>query len=72
VSSAEELEIYDEGLAKGRAEGLAKRLAEEEAQGEEKMVLTAYQNKFSIEQIRTFSNLSEDRILEILKRNKLL
>jgi hypothetical protein len=49
-----------EGLEKGRAEEL------------EKNVLTAYQNKFSIEQIRVFSNLTQDNILEILKRNELL
>jgi hypothetical protein len=37
----------------------------------EKNVLTAYQNKFSIEQIQAFSGLSKDNILEILKRNKI-
>jgi predicted transposase/invertase (TIGR01784 family) len=82
--SEEELAIYDQywdsvrteksvivdaemkGEAKGRAEGLEKGRAEEL----EKIVLTAYQNKFSTEQIQTFSNLSKDDILEILKRNK--
>jgi hypothetical protein len=51
-------------------------LAEEEAKGraevQEKTVLTAYRNKFSVEQIQLFSDLSEDRILEILQRNKLI
>jgi predicted transposase/invertase (TIGR01784 family) len=67
------------GLAKGKAEGeaigLAKGLAEGEAIGREKelerTVLTAYQNKFSIEQIHAFSNRSKEDIFEILKRNKI-
>ncbi|MDR2681176.1 MAG: Rpn family recombination-promoting nuclease/putative transposase [Tannerella sp.] len=67
----EELEWYEhywdlvrteKGLVEtAKAEGLAKGL--------ERTVLTAYQNNFSIEQIRMFSGLNEDAILEILKRN---
>ncbi|MDR0733016.1 MAG: hypothetical protein LBF08_03000, partial [Dysgonamonadaceae bacterium] len=58
------------GLAKGRAEGLAKGHAEGLAEGEakalEKIVLSAYQNKLSIEQIQAFSGLSKDAIHKIL------
>jgi predicted transposase/invertase (TIGR01784 family) len=64
-----------EGLTEGRAEGRAEGLAKGEEKGREKelerTVCTAYQNKFSIEQIQAFSNLSKDRIHEILKRNNL-
>jgi predicted transposase/invertase (TIGR01784 family) len=78
--TAEELEIYDrywdristekglndqarvEGEAKGRSEGRTQEL--------ERIILSAYQNKLSIEQIRAFSGLSNGNILEILERNK--
>jgi predicted transposase/invertase (TIGR01784 family) len=81
----EELEMYDqywdristekglndqaraEGMAKGHTEGLAKGRAEEL----KRIVLTAYQNNLSIEQIQAFSGLSKDDIHEILKQNKL-
>jgi predicted transposase/invertase (TIGR01784 family) len=81
----EELDLYDrywdyvrtekgitdrariEGELKGKVEGLI----EGEARGLERTVITACQNKFSIEQIQAFSNLNEEAILEILKRNKL-
>jgi predicted transposase/invertase (TIGR01784 family) len=67
---------HAEGLAKGHAEGFAKGREEGFAKGRteelEKIVLTAYQNNLSIEQIRTFSNLTQENIIEILKRNKLL
>jgi predicted transposase/invertase (TIGR01784 family) len=58
-----------EGLAKGKAEGEAKGLAKGLAEGLERTILTAYRNNFSIEQIRLFSGLDEDAVLEILKRN---
>jgi predicted transposase/invertase (TIGR01784 family) len=58
-----------EGLAKGKAEGIAEGLAEGEARAQERTVLTAFRNNFSIEQIRLFSGLEENTILEILKRN---
>ena len=58
------------GKAIGRAEGLIEGEARGLAKGLEKTVITAYQNKFSIEQIQAFSNLNEEAILEILKRNK--
>jgi predicted transposase/invertase (TIGR01784 family) len=77
-----ELELYDQywdyiRTMKGivdvaKAEGLAKRKAEELAKALERTVLTAYQNKLSIEQIQAFSNLSKDDIFEILKRNKIV
>jgi hypothetical protein len=44
-----------EGEAKGKAEEL------------ERIVLTAWQNKFSVEQIQAFSGLSEERVREILR-----
>ncbi|MDR1121332.1 MAG: Rpn family recombination-promoting nuclease/putative transposase [Dysgonamonadaceae bacterium] len=56
-----------EGLSEGEAKGHAKGLAE----GIEKMVLAAAQNNLSIEQIQAFSNLTQEHILEILRRNKL-
>jgi predicted transposase/invertase (TIGR01784 family) len=58
-----------EGLAEGEAKGKAEGLAEGEAKAQERTVLTAFRNNFSIEQIRLFSGLDEDAILEILKRN---
>jgi predicted transposase/invertase (TIGR01784 family) len=65
-----------EGIAKGITEGIAKGRAEGIAEGQakelEKLVLTAYQNKLPIEQIQTFFNLSNDDVLDILKRNKLI
>jgi predicted transposase/invertase (TIGR01784 family) len=57
------------GRARGRAEGEAKGRAEGEAKGLERTVLAAYENQFSIEQIRLFSGLNEDAVFEILKRN---
>ena len=67
-----------EGRAEGKAEGRAEGRAEGEATGRtkgkaeelERIVLNAYQNKFTVEQIRAFSSLSKEDILEILKRNK--
>jgi predicted transposase/invertase (TIGR01784 family) len=56
-----------EGLTQGRAEGIAEGRKKEL----ERTVLTAYQNKLSIEQIQTFSNLSREEIHEILKQNNL-
>ncbi|MDR0614212.1 MAG: Rpn family recombination-promoting nuclease/putative transposase [Dysgonamonadaceae bacterium] len=60
------------GRAEGRAEGEAKGLAEGEAKGRvkelERIILTAHQNKLSIQQIQAFSGLSEDAVREILKR----
>jgi predicted transposase/invertase (TIGR01784 family) len=73
---------WTEGLAEGKAKGLAEGKAEGKAAGKaagkiegkieelERTVLTAYQNKLSIEQIQLFSNLDKDAILKILKRNK--
>ncbi|MDR0412486.1 MAG: Rpn family recombination-promoting nuclease/putative transposase [Dysgonamonadaceae bacterium] len=58
-----------EGLAEGRVEGRVEGLAKGRAEGLEQTVLAAYENKFSIEQIRLFSGLDEDAIFEILKRN---
>jgi predicted transposase/invertase (TIGR01784 family) len=62
-----------EGLARGRAEGLAEGKAEGLVEGKakalERTVITAYRNNLSIEQIRLFSGLGEDAILDILKRN---
>jgi predicted transposase/invertase (TIGR01784 family) len=55
------------GIEKGIGIGIEKGRAEEL----EKNVLTAYQNNLSIEQIQAFSNLTQEHILEILKRNKL-
>jgi predicted transposase/invertase (TIGR01784 family) len=54
----------EKGRKEGREEGRTKEL--------EKNVLTAYQNNLSIEQIQAFSSLTQEHILEILKRNKLL
>jgi predicted transposase YdaD len=70
--------LYDtaqyEGLTKGLIKGLIKGKAEGLAEGRmeelERIVLTAYQNKLSIEQIQAFSNLHEDEIREILKKTK--
>jgi predicted transposase/invertase (TIGR01784 family) len=56
-------------LNTSKAEGLAEGLAKGKAEGVEETVLTAYRNNFSIEQIRLFSGLGEEAILEILKRN---
>ncbi|MDR2680550.1 MAG: hypothetical protein LBC47_07050 [Tannerella sp.] len=61
--------LVETAKAEGLAEGRAISLAKGEAKGQERTVLTAYQNNFSIEQIRMFSGLNEDAILEILKRN---
>jgi predicted transposase/invertase (TIGR01784 family) len=58
-----------EGLVEGEARGLAKGRAEGRVEELERSVLAAYQNHFSIEQIRLFSGLDEEAILEILKRN---
>jgi predicted transposase/invertase (TIGR01784 family) len=70
--SVAETKGLEKGREKGREEGREEGLAEGLEKGMEKIVLTAYQNKFSVEQIRAFSNLNQDNILEILKRNKLL
>ncbi|MDR1121030.1 MAG: Rpn family recombination-promoting nuclease/putative transposase [Dysgonamonadaceae bacterium] len=56
-----------EGIKEGIKEGLKKGRTEEL----EKNILTAHQNNLSIEQIQAFSNLTQEHILEILKRNKL-
>jgi flagellar biosynthesis/type III secretory pathway protein FliH len=54
-----------EGEAKGRAEGRAEGWAE----ALERTVVNAYRNNLSLEQIRIFSGLDEEAILDILKRN---
>lgn len=63
-----------EGRAEGRIEGMAEGRVEGRIEGKaeelERIVLNAYQNKFTVEQIRAFSSLSEEDIREILKRNK--
>ncbi|MDR0732473.1 MAG: hypothetical protein LBF08_00200, partial [Dysgonamonadaceae bacterium] len=78
----EEMEIYDQywdriSTEKGlnwqfRKDGLAEGLAKGEAKGRakelERIVLSAYQNKLSIEQIQAFSGLSKDAIHKILNR----
>jgi predicted transposase/invertase (TIGR01784 family) len=58
-----------EGEAKGRAEGKAEGLAEGRAEELERTVINAYRNNLSLEQIRLFSGLDEEAILDILKRN---
>jgi predicted transposase YdaD len=58
------------GRVKGRAEGLAEGEAKGRAQELERIILSAYQNRLPIEQIRAFSGLSNDDIMEILERNK--
>jgi predicted transposase/invertase (TIGR01784 family) len=60
-----------EGRIEGKAEGLTEGLAKGREKELERTVLTAHQNKFSIDQIQAFSNLSKDEIHEILKRNNL-
>ncbi|MDR2764261.1 MAG: hypothetical protein LBB90_04450, partial [Tannerella sp.] len=57
-----------EGRAEGKAEGLAEGMAQGMVQGMAQAVIAAAQNNFSIEQIRLFSGLSEERIREILER----
>ncbi|MDR1259410.1 MAG: Rpn family recombination-promoting nuclease/putative transposase [Tannerellaceae bacterium] len=55
-----------EGLAEGRAEGLAEGEAKGIAKGIAEIVINCKRNGFSIEQIKTITGLSEERILEIL------
>jgi predicted transposase/invertase (TIGR01784 family) len=57
-----------EGRAEGRIEGLAEGEAKGRAEALEKIVLTAYQNRLSTEQIQAFSGLSKNDVLDILKK----
>jgi hypothetical protein len=82
----EELESYDQyweyvrtergvkdlARAEGRIEGFTEGEAKGRAKELERIVLNAYQNKLSLEQICAFSNLDETDILEILKRNNIM
>ncbi|MDR0691922.1 MAG: Rpn family recombination-promoting nuclease/putative transposase [Prevotellaceae bacterium] len=60
-----------DGVAKGMADGMAKGMAEGDAIGAEKslknVILNAKRNKFSIAQIQDITNLSKEKIEEILR-----
>ncbi|MDR0733352.1 MAG: Rpn family recombination-promoting nuclease/putative transposase [Dysgonamonadaceae bacterium] len=70
IADQARIEGLMEGRMKGEAIGEAKGRTQGKAEELQRIVLTAHQNKLSIEQIQAFSGLSKDGILEILKRNK--
>ena len=64
------------GMEKGEAIGMEKGMVKGEAIGEantlERLVIDGKQNGFSIEQIKLFSKLTEQQIIEILKKHGLM
>jgi flagellar biosynthesis/type III secretory pathway protein FliH len=59
--------VIQTGIIEGRAEGIAEGRAEGELISLEKTVLNGKRNGFSLEQIQLFTNLSMEKILEILE-----
>lgn len=59
----------DEGVERGKAQGIAQGKAQGIKQMQTQFVITLFQNKQSIENIKSYTNLNEDIILGILKDN---
>ncbi|MDR2026932.1 MAG: Rpn family recombination-promoting nuclease/putative transposase, partial [Prevotellaceae bacterium] len=63
---------FAEGLEKGLAEGMEKGIEKGLAEEMEKTVVKSFKNHFSVEVISSITDLSEDEIISILQKHKLI